>query len=297
LTGAAVAHRDHAGETTALRSSLAVTAGLCIAELVGGWWTNSLALLTDAAHMFTDVGALGLTWFALWVGTRPASAQKSFGYYRAEILAAFVNGVVLCGVVAFVVVEAWRRLHAPPEVAATAMLVIAVVGLAANLVVISRLHAHQHASLNLRGAYLHVVSDLLGSVGAVAAAIVIVASGWTLADPLASVAIAVLILRSAWTLVGEAVDVLMEGVPAHVELDALQAALECVDGIAEVHDLHVWTLTTGRYALSAHAVVAVGASHDTVLDALTDVCRAGFAIDHVTIQVEGHNRRASEPEH
>ena len=110
-------------------------------------------------------------------------------------------------------------------------------------------------------------------------------------------AIAVLILRSAWTLVGEAVDVLMEGVPAHVELDALQAALECVDGIAEVHDLHVWTLTTGRYALSAHAVVAVGASHDTVLDALTDVCRAGFAIDHVTIQVEGHNRRASEPEH
>lgn len=292
-----MAQRDHASEATALRSSLVVTGALCVAELVGGWLTNSLALLTDAVHMFTDVGALGLTWFALWVGSRPASAQKSFGYYRAEILAAFVNGVILCGVVAFVAVEAWRRLQAPPDVAGAGMLVVAAIGLAANLLVISRLHEHQHASLNLRGAYLHVVSDLLGSVGALGAAIVIVTTGWTLADPLASIAIAVLILRSAWSLVGEAVDVLMEGVPAHVELDALQGALERVPGIAEVHDLHVWTLTTGRYALSAHAVVAGGASHDVVLDGLTDVCRTRFAIDHVTIQVEGHNRRASEPEH
>lgn len=289
--------RDHAGETEALRSSLAVTAGLCVAELVGGWLTNSLALLTDAVHMFTDVGALGLTWFALWIGSRPASSQKSFGYYRAEILAAFVNGVVLCGVVAFVMVEAWRRLHAPPDVAGRGMLVVAALGLGANLLVAGLLHRHQHASLNLRGAYLHVVSDLLGSIGALGAAIVIVASGWMLADAIASIAISGLILRGAWALVGEAVDVLMEGVPAHVDLGSLQAALERVAGIAEVHDLHVWTLTTGRYALSAHAVVAENASHDVALDALTDVCRSRFEIDHVTIQLEGRSRRASDPAH
>jgi cobalt-zinc-cadmium efflux system protein len=292
-----VSDREHADEAGAIRTGLAMTAGLCLAELVGGWLTNSLALLTDAVHMFTDVGALALTWFALWICSRPASPQKTYGYYRAEILAAFVNGVVLCGVVGFVLVEAWRRLHDPPPVAGGGMLVVAVAGLAVNVFVALRLHAHRHASLNLRGAYLHVVSDLLGSVGAIVAAVAIVTTGWTLADPLASVAIAVLILRGAWTLVGEAVDVLMEGVPPHVDLRALQAALEDVDGIAEVHDLHVWTLTTGRHALSAHAVVSGAAGRDAMLDALMDVCRAGFQIEHVTIQLEERNRRESEPAH
>lgn len=289
--------RDHAEEAGAVRSGLAITAALCVGELVGGYLTNSLALLTDAVHMFTDVGALGLTWFALWIGSRPASPQKTYGYYRAEILAAFVNGVVLCAVVAFVAVEAWDRLHDPPAVAGGGMLGIAALGLAVNVFVARRLHAHRHASLNLRGAYLHVVSDLLGSVAAMVAAGVILATGWTMADPLASVVIAALILRGAWTLVGEAVDVLMEGVPSHVELGALQAALEEIDGIAEVHDLHVWTLTTGRHALSAHAVATGSRGHDAVLDALMDVCRTRFQIDHVTIQIEGRNRRASEPEH
>jgi cobalt-zinc-cadmium efflux system protein len=292
-----VSDREHADEAGAIRTGLAMTAGLCLAELVGGWLTNSLALLTDAVHMFTDVGALALTWFALWICSRPASPQKTYGYYRAEILAAFVNGVVLCGVVGFVLVEAWRRLHDPPPVAGGGMLVVAVAGLAVNVFVALRLHAHRHASLNLRGAYLHVVSDLLGSVGAIVAAVAIVTTGWALADPLASVAIAVLILRGAWALVGEAVDVLMEGVPPHVDLGALQAALEDVDGIAEVHDLHVWTLTTGRHALSAHAVVSGAAGRDAMLDALMDVCRAGFQIEHVTIQLEERNRRESEPAH
>ena len=292
-----MSHRDHAVEAGAVRTGLAVTAALCVAELVGGWLTNSLALLSDAMHMFTDVGALGLTWFALWIADRPASSQKTYGYYRAEILAAFVNGVVLCVLVGIVLIEAWRRLHEPPEVAGTGMLVIAAGGLAVNVFVARRLHAHQHASLNMRGAYLHVVSDLLGSVGAIAAALVILATGWTTADALASIGIAILILRGAWTLVGEAIDVLMEGVPAHVELAQLQAALEGIDGIAEVHDLHVWTLTTGRHALSAHAVVTGVHGHDAVLDALTDVCRDRFQIDHVTIQIEGRNRRADEPVH
>jgi cobalt-zinc-cadmium efflux system protein len=280
-----------------VRSGLAITAALCVGELAGGLWTNSLALVTDAMHMFTDVGALALTWFALWIGSRPASPQKTYGYYRAEILAAFVNGVVLCAVVAFVLVEAWRRLHDPPAVAGGGMLAVAVAGFVVNAVVAMRLHAHRDTSLNLRGAYLHVVSDLLGSVGAVLAALVILATGWTVADAVASVAIAALILRGAWTLVGEAIDVLMEGVPRDVELAAVQAALEAIDGIAEVHDLHVWTLTTGRHALSAHAVVTGARGHDAVLDALTEVCQAQFRIEHVTIQIEGRNRRESEPAH
>jgi cobalt-zinc-cadmium efflux system protein len=292
-----VSQRDHAVEAGAVRTGLAVTAALCVAELVGGWLTNSLALLSDAMHMFTDVGALGLTWFALWIADRPASSQKTYGYYRAEILAAFVNGVVLCVLVGIVLIEAWRRLHDPPEVAGTGMLVIAAFGLAVNVFVARRLHAHQHASLNMRGAYLHVISDLLGSVGAMVAALVILTTGWTTADALASIGIAILILRGAWTLVGEAIDVLMEGVPAHVELAQLQAELEGIDGIAEVHDLHVWTLTTGRHALSAHAVVTGARGHDAVLDALTDVCRDRFRIEHVTIQIEGRNRRADEPIH
>jgi cobalt-zinc-cadmium efflux system protein len=292
-----VSDREHADEAGAVRTGLAVTASLCVAELVGGWLTNSLALLTDAIHMFTDVGALALTWFALWICSRPASPQKTYGYYRAEILAAFLNGVVLCGVVAFVLVEAWQRLHDPPPVAGKGMLAVACAGLVVNVFVAMRLHAHRHASLNLRGAYLHVLSDLLGSLGAITAALVILFTGSTIADPLVSLAIAVLILRSAWSLVGEAIDVLMEGVPAHVDLGALQAALEGIDGISEVHDLHVWTLTTGRHALSAHAVVSGTRGHDVVLDALTHVCRAAFRIEHVTIQLEGRNRRESEPAH
>lgn len=289
--------RDHTQEAGALRSGLIVSAGLCVVELVGGLATNSLALVTDAVHMFTDVAALALTWFALWMCSRPASPQKTFGYYRAEILAAFVNGVALSVLVIFVLFEAWHRLQAPPSVAGGGMLAIAVAGLAVNAIVAARLHAHKSASLNLRGAYLHVVSDLLGSVGAILAGVIIVTTGWTLADPLASVAIAVLILRSSWKLVGEAVDVLMEGVPAHVDLAALQQGLEGVTGVEEVHDLHVWTLTTGRYALSAHVVADGRSTPDTMLNDLTCVCRDRFAIDHVTIQVEAESRRAAEPAH
>jgi cobalt-zinc-cadmium efflux system protein len=289
--------RDHAGETGALRTGLALTACFCVAELVGGILTNSLALATDAAHMLTDVGALGLTWFAVWIGSRPASAQKTFGYYRAEILAAFVNGVVLCVVVVFVLVEAWRRLHDPPPVAAGGMLVVALAGFVVNAVVAARLHVHRGASLNLRGAYLHVVGDLLGSVGASLAAVVILTTGWTAADAVGSLAIAALILRGAWALVREAIDVLMEAVPAHVDLDSLREALEAVPGVAEVHDLHAWTLTTGRYALSAHAVASGEVPHDAMLESLACVCGERFGIDHVTIQIERENRRAAEPAH
>lgn len=288
--------RNAAKEQGAVRAGMALSAVLVFAELVGGWWTNSLSLFTDGLHVLSDVGALALTWFALWISQRPASASKTFGYYRAEILAAFVNGVVLCVLIVFIVVSAVARVFEPPAVAAAGALGIAAVGLIVNVIVATRLHEHQHSSLNLRGAYLHVVSDLLGSIGAVAAAGVMLVTGWTAADGIASLVIAALVLRSGWALVREAVDVLMEAVPAHVDVAALQRALEGVPGTQEVHDLHVWTLTTGRYALSAHAV-ADRAIADRVLGAMAEVCAGQFHIDHVTIQIEHESRRESEPSH
>jgi cobalt-zinc-cadmium efflux system protein len=298
MRAASVSARDRAEEVGAVRSGIGITAALCVAELVGGWVTNSLALMTDAAHMFTDVAALGLTLFALWVGARRATETKTFGYYRAEILAALVNGVALWVIVVFILAEAWRRLHDPPAVAGRGMLVLAVAGLAVNGVVALRLRAHRHHSLNLRGAYLHVISDLLGSLGAVVAAAVILLTGWTVADAVASALIAVLILVGSWSLVSEAVDVLMEAVPAHVDVEALRRSLERIPGTDEVHDLHVWSLTTGRYALSAHAVVAVDhVDDDAILAAMADVCARDFHIDHVTIQIEHESRRSAEPPH
>jgi cobalt-zinc-cadmium efflux system protein len=290
-----VAGRDHARERGAVRSGLAVSSVLCLAELLGGWLTNSLALMTDAAHMFTDVAALSLTLFALWAAGRPASDSKTFGYVRAEILAALVNGVVLCVLVVLIVWEAWIRLGDPPVVHAGGMLAIAAAGLAVNVFVAVRLHEHKAHSLNLRGAYLHVVSDLLGSIAAIAGGIIILLTGWNAVDSMASLLIAALILFSSWALVREAVDVLMEAVPPHVDVDRLARALAAVPGVEEVHDLHVWTLTTGRYALSAHVVARNRVGDDQLLAAMTDVCRCDFQIEHTTIQVEHESQRQVEP--
>jgi cobalt-zinc-cadmium efflux system protein len=241
------------------------------------------------------VAALSLTLFALWIASRPASERKTFGYYRAEILAALVNGVVLCVLVFGIILEAWRRLQEPPTVHAGPMLAIALGGLLVNFFVARRLHEHQGRSLNLRGAYLHVVSDLLGSLGAVLGAAVILFTGWQGADPLVSLLIAGLILFSSWKLVREAVDVLMEAVPAHVDVDCLERALAAVDGVEEVHDLHVWTLTTGRHALSAHVVARRPVANDTLLAALSELCRRDFQVEHITIQVEHESQRPFEP--
>lgn len=292
-----MAEREHAHEREALRTGLAVSAVLCVVEIVGGYVTNSLALLSDAAHMFTDVAALALSLFALWIGARPASETKTFGYYRAEILAALVNGVVLWIVVGVIVLEAWERWRQPPVVAGWGMATIAAIGLGVNVFVAMRLHRHREGSLNLRGAYLHVLSDLLGSVGALLAAAIILTTGWNGADALVSVLIALLILFSSWSLVREAVDVLMEAVPAHVDVERLQQCLCDVEGVAEVHDLHVWTLTTGRYALSAHAVAAGTVHADEILAKMSSLCLRDFGIEHVTIQVEHENRREHEPGH
>ncbi len=278
--------RNTARELGALRTALFVSSLLCVAELAGGYATNSLALITDAAHVFTDVAALALTLFALWICSRPASESKTFGYYRAEILAALVNALVLLVVAGAVLVEAYRRLRAPPDVLGGPMLAVAVVGLAANLGCAWLLHADAATSLNVRGAYLHVLSDALASVGVVAAALVVVATGWTLADPLASVAIALIIVPRTWGLLKQAVNVLLEGTPTHLDLAEIEAAIVRVSGVRRVHDLHVWTLTSGREAMSAHVIVTDVGESDRLLRQLHEVLHARFGIDHTTIQLE-----------
>jgi cobalt-zinc-cadmium efflux system protein len=269
-----------------LLTTLGVTAAFLVVEVLGAVWTGSLALLADAGHMLTDVGGLALALFAIWIAGRPPTPAKSYGYYRAEILAALVNALVLLAVAGAILVEAYRRLGAPPDVLGGPMLAIAIVGLVANLGCAWLLHADAGTSLNVRGAYLHVLGDALSSVGVVVAAAVVVATGSTVADPLASVAIALIIVPRTWGLLRQAVNVLLEGTPTHLDVGEIEAAIRRVPGVRRVHDLHVWTLTSGREAMSAHVVVEdVGAS-DRLLRELHAVLHARFGIDHTTIQLE-----------
>jgi cobalt-zinc-cadmium efflux system protein len=284
--------RSH--DRRALRWALGLTAVFFVVELAGGFWTNSLALLSDAVHMLTDVAALGLGLFAIWVANRPPSSNKTFGYYRAEILAALANGVGLCFAVVFIVREAVERLRAETPVETTGMLVIASLGLGINVLCAWLLAPREDSSLNLRAAFLHVLADLLGSLGAVAAAVVMIVSGWYAADAAAACVIAVLVLVSAWGLVRESLDVLMEAVPSHIDIERLRSEMEQVPGTHRVHDLHVWTLTTGRYALAAHAVIDPAANGDAILEQMRTLLAARFSVDHVTIQVECE--RPCEPE-
>jgi cobalt-zinc-cadmium efflux system protein len=281
----------------ALSAALTLTLGYMVVEIVGGWATNSLALISDAAHMFTDAIALGLGLFGIWIADQPATEHKTYGYHRAEILVALLNGLVLWLVVLGVFWEAWQRVATPPSVHGAGVLGVATVGLAVNLIAAWMLSGAASANLSVRGALLHVLSDLLGSVGVIAAGIVILVTGWNAADAMASVIIAVLILVSSFGLIREAVDVLMEAVPRHIDLDDLRRTLEEVPGATEVHDLHVWSLTTGHCAVSAHAVVDESATTDHVLAEMTDRLAARFDIHHVTIQLEVRNRRHAEPTH
>jgi cobalt-zinc-cadmium efflux system protein len=273
---------------------LVLTGSFFFLELIGGWWTNSLALLSDAAHMFTDVAALALGWFALWVSERPPSETKTYGYYRAEILAALLNGLGLCLVVLWIAFEAYGRLYESIEVHSGAMLIIATAGLAVNLVCVWILKPDEGSSLNRRAAFLHVFADLLGSVGAIVAGVVMLATAWYAVDSIAALLIAALVLFSSWKLLRETVDVLMEAVPYHIDLDRLRADLEGVAGIDRVHDLHVWTLTTGQYALSAHAVVDGSVDGEHLLEEMRKLLDRDFEIRHVTIQLE--RSRPCEPE-
>jgi cobalt-zinc-cadmium efflux system protein len=271
---------------SALTTTLVLTAGVMVVELVAGLWTGSLALVADAGHMLTDAGALALALFASWIAARPPTPAKTYGYYRAEILAALVNAVVLLVVAGAILFEAWRRIAEPAPVLAVPMAAVAAVGLAVNVLGAWLLHRGARESLNVRAAYLEVISDALSSLAVLAAAGVVITTGLTIADPLASAAIALLIVPRTWQLLRQAVNVLLEGTPAHLELAEIEQAITGVAGVRRVHDLHVWTLTSGREAMSAHVVVADVRESERLLDALHAVLHARFGIDHTTIQLE-----------
>ena len=265
---------------------LALSAAYMVAEVVGGAIANSLALLADAGHMLSDVAALALALLALRIAERPATARRTYGFHRAEILAALANGAALLAIAGFVVVEAWQRLHDPPAVDGALLIGVATGGLLVNLVGLRVLHAGRDDSLNVRGAWLHVLADAMGSVGAIVAGVLLLAFGWAWADPAASVLIALLVVASSWSLLRETVAVLMEGAPGGVDVDAVREAMLGVEGVTAVHDLHVWSITSGMVALSAHVRAADGASGDALLRALGAVLRARFGVAHTTIQVE-----------
>jgi cobalt-zinc-cadmium efflux system protein len=256
-----------------------------IAEVVGGLLSGSLALLADSGHMFTDVGALALSLFAMRIAQRPPNTKRTFGYVRLEILAALVNGATLLLIACMIVIEAWQRLRDPVAIDGTIMLGVATLGLGVNIVGALLLHSHAHDNLNVRGAYLHVLGDLLGSVGAIAAGIIVLTTGWMPADAIISVVIALLILVSAWKLVREATDVLLESVPAHIDMDRVLESLSGIDGLDEIHDVHVWTLTSGFVAISAHGVIDDPTDHSRVLNEVRELV-ASHGIDHVTFQIE-----------
>jgi cobalt-zinc-cadmium efflux system protein len=236
--------------------------------------------------MFTDVGGLALALFASWVAARPPTPAKTYGYYRAEILAAVVNALILFVVAGGILVEAYQRVRTPAEVLGAPMLVVAFVGLVVNVVCAWLLHRDAAASLNVRAAYLEVLSDAVSSVAVIVAAVVILTTGWTVADPVASGAIALFIVPRTWRLLRQAVNILLEGTPAHLELGEIEEAITSVSGVRRVHDLHVWTLTSGREAMSAHVVVDDVRESDRLLEALHALLHSRFGIDHTTIQLE-----------
>ncbi len=268
----------------ALKFVLIITAGFMVVEFVAGWIANSLALLADAGHMLTDAAALALALFAVWIAQRPATADKTFGYLRLEILAALVNGAALFVVAGVIVWDAVGRLADPPAVEPRILFGVASAGLVVNVVGAWLLHRGRDESLNIRGAYLHVLGDLLGSVGAMAAGAIILLTGWMLADPVISVGIALLILVGAWRLVRESVDVLLEATPRHIALGEVERLIAAIPGVSDVHDLHVWTLTSGVVAMSGHAIVEDPAAAQRVLEAVQERM-AGLGINHVTMQI------------
>jgi len=266
--------------------ALALTSVYMVAEAVGGWLSNSLALIADAGHMLTDVAALSLTLLAFWFASRPATSRKTYGYYRLEILAAFVNGVALVLLSFWVIYEAILRWRSPQEIRAFEMTGVAIGGLIVNIIVAKMLHAdHQH-DLNMRGAFLHVIGDLLGSVAAIAAGVLIVAFGWLWADALCSILISGIIIFGAWRLVSDSVNILLEGTPRHIDFARVEEVLLATDGVTGVHDLHVWTISSGIDALSAHINHADAVSHSDLLAAVRDRLNENFGIGHLTIQME-----------
>jgi len=269
-----------------LTITLAITAAYCLVELAGGLLTNSLALLSDAGHMFADVAALGLSLFAIRLAQLPPTASKTFGYHRVEILAALVNALCLWGIVVVIFYEAYERFLNPPPVKSAGMIAVASIGLGVNLASLWVLRHSQSESLNMRAAFVHVLGDALGSVGAVCAGIAILVADWYVADPMVSVGIGLLILYSSWEIIRDAVDILMQSAPRGMRVDEVEECLLQIDGVRQVHDLHIWSLTSGRCHLSAHLVVCADNEPHTIIDAAQSKLHELFGIDHTTVQVD-----------
>jgi cobalt-zinc-cadmium efflux system protein len=274
------------GNERRLRLALVLVATYMVAEALGGWWTGSLALLADAGHMLSDVFALSLSLVAIRLARRPASPQQTYGHHRSEILAALANGLLLVAVSVAICVEAFERIGSPPDVRAGPMLAIACGGLVINLLGLWVLRRGRKGNLNVRGAWLHVLSDALGSAAAIAAGVAIWSLGWTWADPVASLAIGILVIRSAWLLLRETLSVLMEWAPPHVDVSEVERCVLSAPGVNAVHDLHVWSISSGRIALSGHVVVDKSADRDKILQDVSDRLHGRFGIAHSTVQIE-----------
>jgi cobalt-zinc-cadmium efflux system protein len=281
---------DHHGrrreDRRRLRMVLALTAAVLVAEGVGGWLTNSLALLSDAAHMLTDVASMVLALVAIWFTTRPATQKQSYGFYRVEILAALANGVTLVLIAVVIFYEAYQRLLEPPHVKSLPMMVIAAAGLAANLAGVFILSRSHLENLNVRGVLLHVIGDTLGSLGAIAAAVVMLTTGWYYADPIISAGIGLLILYSAWHLMSDSVEVLLQATPTGIDVAAVIAKMREVEGVESVCDVHVWSLTSGVTIMTGHVVVCCWDDAQRILLEVRHLLEDTFKIDHCTIEVD-----------
>jgi cobalt-zinc-cadmium efflux system protein len=279
-------HSAAAGHRDRLTLVFLLTLSIFVVEVIGGVLSNSLALIADAGHAFTDVFGIGLALAAIWLAGRPATSGRSFGFLRLEIFAAVANALLLFAVAAYVLYQAWQRLQAPPEVTSGLMLAVAVIGLVANAVSLYLLRGAHAESLNMRGAYLEVMGDLAGSVAVIVAAVVIALAGWTQADALASVAIGLMILPRTWTLLREALDVLLEATPKGIDLEVVRGHILEAPGVAGVHDLHAWTITSGMNVVSAHVVLKEDAKTGDILDHLGMCLSDDFDIKHSTFQLE-----------
>ncbi|MGN7402840.1 cation diffusion facilitator family transporter [Cytobacillus praedii] len=277
----------HTGNKKALFLSFLLIASFMIVEVVGGLLTNSLALLSDAGHMLSDAAALGLSLFAIKLGERKASSSKTYGYKRFEIIAAALNGLTLIVISVYIFYEAFQRFWNPPEVLSGGMLIISTIGLLINIVAAWILmRGDKEENLNVRSAFLHVIGDMLGSVGAIIAALLMIFFGWGIADPIASVIVAILILISGWRVMKESLHILMEGTPANLEMDKVKSSLLKIPGVKEVHDMHIWSITSGMPMLSCHMVIEGEGVHDTILHRAQTILHDDFEIEHSTIQIE-----------
>lgn len=265
---------------------LALTGTYLIAEVVGGIWTGSLALLADAGHMFTDVLGLALALSAIWFAERPATPARTYGYYRIEIFAAFINAAILIFISLYILYEAYQRFKDPPEVQSTGMLAVAAVGLVINIVGMIILRSGSKESLNMKGAYFEVLSDMLTSLGVIAAGLIMLTTGWYYADPLISAGIGLFILPRTWVLMKDAVGVLLEGTPSDINIESLRQSVISLEGVRDVHDLHVWSLTSGMNAMSLHVVLENEAEHDEVLSKVQRLALETYNISHTTVQTE-----------